>query len=234
MTDQISPPAWQPDTSNPKAAAKAAKAYAKASRPFYKKKRFILPVAMVVLIVIIAASSGGSGDNGPKVIDDKNTSANDKSNVKDEPKVDAKADPGTESNPVRIGKTVELEGTQYTVKSARKASSLGGEFMEEKADGVFVVVTLTIENMKDESKIFSDSAAKFVTSDGTSYGSDSDGTIAVMGDGGEPLFFEEMHPDLPKTGQLIFDVPPKALKGGMLEVSDLFGGGEAYIALGLK
>lgn len=45
---------------NPKAAAKAAKAYAKASRPLYKKKRVLIPAALVVLG--IAAAAGGGGD----------------------------------------------------------------------------------------------------------------------------------------------------------------------------
>ena len=42
--------------------AKAEKAYAKASRPWFKKKRFILPLGLVALIVIFAGTSGG-GDN---------------------------------------------------------------------------------------------------------------------------------------------------------------------------
>ena len=45
---------------DPKAQAKAEKAYRKALRPSYKKKRFIIPVTfVVVLVVAIAASSGG-------------------------------------------------------------------------------------------------------------------------------------------------------------------------------
>lgn len=43
------------------AQAKAAKAYSKAQRPFYKKKRFIIPVALLVLIGI-GGVAGGSGD----------------------------------------------------------------------------------------------------------------------------------------------------------------------------
>ncbi len=42
-----------------KARAKAEKAYRKAQRPFYKKKRFILPVLFLLLIVVIAATAGG-------------------------------------------------------------------------------------------------------------------------------------------------------------------------------
>ena len=53
--------------SNSKADAAAAKAYAKAERPWYKKKRFMIP--LVVVVIAIVASAAGSGD------DDKDTTA---------------------------------------------------------------------------------------------------------------------------------------------------------------
>jgi len=51
-----------PVRTNPKADAKAAKAYAKAMRPWYKKKRFLLPLGLVLLIVAVSAGSSGSAD----------------------------------------------------------------------------------------------------------------------------------------------------------------------------
>jgi hypothetical protein len=45
---------------DPKAQARAEKAYRKASRPFYKKKRFIIPTALVVLFIVLVATSRGS------------------------------------------------------------------------------------------------------------------------------------------------------------------------------
>jgi hypothetical protein len=151
-----------------------------------------------------------------------------------EPQPPARAERGSQDNPVGVGQTISLEGTKYTVTQAETAEAVGSQFMREQADGVFVVVTLTIENTKNETKTFMDEAAKFVTKDGSSYSTDSDGTFAVLGDGEEPLWLTDMQPDLPKTGKLVFDVPPAKVKGGVLEVSDLFGRGEAYIALGLN
>jgi hypothetical protein len=66
MSDEDSPE--QPREAGPrdaKAEAAAAKAYAKAQRPWYKKKRWIFSIGVVLLIIVIAAAgSGGSGDNG--------------------------------------------------------------------------------------------------------------------------------------------------------------------------
>jgi hypothetical protein len=61
MTDQHTDPVPPQFTSpkDAKAQAKAEKAYRRATRPWFKKKRFILPLAVVLLIAIFAATSGG-------------------------------------------------------------------------------------------------------------------------------------------------------------------------------
>jgi hypothetical protein len=61
---------------NPRAEAKAAKAYAKASRPWYQKKRWIALIIIGILIVIaIATSGGGSGDDSSSPTSGKDTTS---------------------------------------------------------------------------------------------------------------------------------------------------------------
>ena len=57
------PPQWA-DAAEAKAQGKAAKAYAKAQRPWYKKKRYILGMGLLALIVIVAVAGGGGEENG--------------------------------------------------------------------------------------------------------------------------------------------------------------------------
>jgi len=227
------PPGGQPGYENPKAAAKAAKAYAKASRPWFKKKRYILLIVVVIIIIAAVAGGGGSGD-GPEVVGDPKDAAATKGGNDDKATKDEAPKAGTKGNPIAVGQTVKLEGTQYTVGSVKTASTVGSQYFSEAAGGIYVIVDLTIENTKNETKTFFDSAAHFIGSNNKSYDTDSDGTFAAMGDDGETLIFEEMQPDVPKTGILVFDVPKDAMAGGLLEVSDLFGRGDAYIDLGLK
>jgi hypothetical protein len=52
-------PPGQPGPRDAKAEAAAAKAYAKAKRPWFKKKRFIIPLAFVAIMVIGGAFAGG-------------------------------------------------------------------------------------------------------------------------------------------------------------------------------
>ena len=222
-------PGFEPPA-NPKAAAKAAKAYAKASRKWYQKKRWwILAVVVVIVIISVATSNGSDGPkkvdsasstDGPQKVDGASTTPSAKSESQTA---------GSKDNPIKVGETVELAGTRYTVKKAVTASEVGGEF-GKKADGIFVVVTLTIENMKNETKTFSDSAAKLDTTDGKEYATDDDGQIYAD----NSLVLEDMQPELPKTGTLVFDVPPAKVAGSTLKVSDLFGKGDAYVDLGLK
>jgi hypothetical protein len=217
------------DARDAKARAKADKAYAKASRPWYKKKRFIVPGALLVLIVIIAATSGGGGGDNGTVVSDSTSTSGDKAATDDEGSADeGSASKGSADNPYKVGQTVALEGTEYTVTGARTQKKVGGIF-GEKAAGVFVVVDLTIENKKNETKTFMDEAATFIAADETEY-SGSDAAIYLD----NSLWLTDMQPDLPIDGQLLFDVPPTKVAGGLVRVEDLFGGGEAYIDLGLK
>ena len=214
-----------------RADAKAEKAYAKASRPWYKKKRFIIPIALVVLIGIVAAV-GGETETGPTVVGGGDSSSENSSSEGDGSSGGSNK-AGSKSNPLAVGQTVELEGTRYTVESAKRSQRVGGQFFQEKANGVFVTVELTVENKKNETKTFSDEAAKFISTDDKRYSTDSDGTIASAGEGDESFLLMDMQPDVPESGILVYDVPNGKAKGGLLEVRDLFGGGEAYIDLGL-
>lgn len=100
MSDLQTPHSGPAPSGNPKADAKAAKAYAKASRPWYKKKRYWL-LAFVLLIAIISVGSGGGddvtetgSDNGDtsSAADDSGSETNESAEEKAEPamKVEAK------------------------------------------------------------------------------------------------------------------------------------------------
>ena len=120
---------------------------------------------------------------------------------------------GSKGNPITIGETVKLEGTQYTVKCAKTAPTVGRDFLEENAGGVYVIVELTIENTKDETKTFLNDAAT-LGGNGKNYSTDDDGTFAAIGMTETRCIFEDMQPDVPKTGLLVYDVPKAAARVG--------------------
>ncbi|MGY1719290.1 hypothetical protein ACI8AG_09610 [Blastococcus sp. SYSU DS0552] len=58
------------DAKGAKAQAKADKAYRKASRPWYKKKRFILLAVIALIILIVIATSGGEEETPSGAVTD--------------------------------------------------------------------------------------------------------------------------------------------------------------------
>ena len=104
MTDNT-PPANARDA---RAQAKADKAYAKARRPWYKKKRFLLPLALIVLILIIVVAtlsmSGGDGNNTADSTSNPTTSTDNEQMA--EPENSSAAFPGAQPSDV-IGQADE-------------------------------------------------------------------------------------------------------------------------------
>ena len=91
---------------NPKAEAKAAKAYAKAMRPWYKKKRFIVPLGLVTLTIAGTAMSGGSDNSKPTA--SVNT-----------PQVSQSATPAAQEKPAAQAKPEMTTSQENAVESAK-------------------------------------------------------------------------------------------------------------------
>jgi len=111
MTDLLPPQTGHMPTGNPKADAKAAKAYAKATRPWFKKKRWWLAGAVIVVIGASATSGGGTGDETAS-----NNSSSQSSNAGKTHKAvsNGKAQPAQESGPVE---TVSQENARESAES---------------------------------------------------------------------------------------------------------------------
>lgn len=205
-----------------KADAKAAKAYAKAQRPWWKKKRFILPLGLVLLIVAVSAgSSGGGGGN------DGGTNAGGGGSAQK----DGGGGGGGDGATGKVGEAIENAGTTYKVTNARTTKTIGDpDLGGARADGMFIVVNLQLTNNKDETKTFSEASAKIETSDGKEYET-SDKTVLVFGD--QSLLLKDIQPDLTTKGRLAFELPPNKVSGSTLVIEDLFGDGEIRVDLGL-
>jgi len=218
----------EPGTSHreAKGQAKAAKAYAKAQRPWWKKKRWIFSLGLILLIVAVSAGSSGGGGGGGSS-DDKSAEESGGGGGGSDDK-SAEEGGGTSG---AVGEALTNAGTTYKVTSARTATQIGDpELGGAKADGTFVVVNLELTNNKDETKTFMESSAKVVTSDGNSYET-SDKTVLAFAD--ESLLLKDIQPDLTARGKLAFDLPESKVSGANLVIEDLFGDGEITVDLGL-
>jgi len=113
------------DAKSAKAAAKASKAYAKALRPWYKKKRFIFSGVIVLLIIIIAASAGAKKSNpGPAP-----TSGGNKNPAGCVAKPASYPDQQSTDCVALPNNTVALANTTVTATWTRSTGSLGENFV---------------------------------------------------------------------------------------------------------
>lgn len=71
-------------TGNPKADAKAAQAYAKATRPWFKKKRWIAAMVFGVFVILGAATSGGTSEDDTPAASDTSSDTSSETSSEDE------------------------------------------------------------------------------------------------------------------------------------------------------
>lgn len=126
-----------------------------------------------------------------------------------------------------IGDRVVCGDLAYTVTDMTTAGGIGGSEFGAKPDGIFMIVTLQIDNLGKETKTVDSSYVKAIDSQGRTFESDNEAWAYLE----DNLFFKQVQPGLPAKGQIVFDVP----KGESfnLQVTDsIFGGNEELIAVG--
>ncbi|MDX6264654.1 MAG: hypothetical protein QOH84_6342 [Kribbellaceae bacterium] len=118
VSPQLQPP---PSHRDAKATAKAAKAYAKAQRPWYKKKRFIgLGALIVIIVIVIASNNGGSTSTTPPAAQSTAAKAS-------APKASAPAS-APASVPVAAGKALPIQNGDWRLDSIRIKDDGLGDF----------------------------------------------------------------------------------------------------------
>lgn len=214
-----------PADENPKAAAKAAKAYAKATRPWWKKKRFIIPTVAVALVVVFTATNkGGTKDDEVKVTAGGETPSGAASTEPGTAK--PKGDPGTEKNPAPRGTAVQNKSAKYQVLDVTTTKHIGSQYLGKDAAGTFVVVKLSVTNVKDSSIQFSTNDVKLQVN-GTEIDASDDSVYLD-----DHLLYEDVSPSLTKTGTVAFDVDPAAAGQGVLKLQAIFSTDKAvYLSL---
>lgn len=139
------PPQAYTSPKDARAQAKAAKAYAKAQRPFWKKKRYIIPVLLIALIVVISVAS--SSDTKKKEETAAKTCAG--KTYPDQQKTDLCAN---------AANTVSLGGLAVTAQPfVAKNDSIGGKAL---------CSSITIKNTSDNSQDYNELDFKAQTPSG--------------------------------------------------------------------
>ncbi len=103
-----------------------------------------------------------------------------------------------------IGEEVTVGDVSYIVNSISSAQTLGGEYMNKTAQGVYLVVNVTVTNKGNESLDVSNSF--FTLVDGEKQ-YDSDGVASLYAnEDGQSFFVNSINPDLSLSSNVAFDV----------------------------
>lgn len=133
------------------------------------------------------------------------------------PAAEKKRDPdaplGSEENPVPRGKAVENKSARYEVLDVKVEDSVQ---YAERPSGKYVVVSLSVTNVKDETiQVSTDDFTLII-----------DGLIIEVDDATygyeDALVYDDISPGLKKIGTIVFDVLPRDAGKGILRAQAAF------------
>ncbi len=172
----------------------------------------LLALIALILVIVVATMSGGGGGDGTAPQTSSPTTPREEDR-REEPQRGEGAGIG---DPVRDGKF------EFTVTKVQPGvQQIGGEFGDE-AQGQFILVHVTVENIGDESQLFDGSAQKLFDAKNREFSAD---TVAAKYLEESKSFLNEINPGNKVNGIVVFDVP-KDVKPVKMELHDsVFSGG---------
>jgi hypothetical protein len=194
-----------------KVEASIAKAKMKALRPWFKKKRFIVPIAFVLLIGISQAAGGGK--------DDSETSQSGSSSQTEDPNSNSTETEEPSISMPGIGdKAVDGE-LQFTVTDVKCGiEKVGGEYLSAEPQGQFCKIGLVIANVGNEAATMYSSSQDLYDSKGRKFATDD--TAMIYSESENDTWVNEINPGNSVDGSLFYDVP----KDVVLDYIELHGG----------
>jgi Domain of unknown function (DUF4352)/Protein of unknown function (DUF2510) len=171
-------------------------------KPWFKKKRIMIPLLGLVAIIAMASAGGGGSTKTPVAQTDAAAPAAPVPAAKAAPAAPvpaAKAAPG-------IGSKV-LDGKfEFTVTKVEKVGpSFAGQFgTKEVAQGEFIIVRVNVKNVGNEAQMLDSSSQKLINSAGQKF----DPSTAIMSiKGADKFFLTNINPGNSVMGApVLFDV----------------------------
>jgi Domain of unknown function (DUF4352) len=163
--------------------------------------------ASVIAVAFFCFIAFGSGD------DKKSSSSSDSSSSSSNEEVHRK-----------MGEEIAVGHFTYRVDGTKFMKTIGNEFSSKTADGVFLIIKVSLANNDKEEHTIDNSMFKLTDAKGTEYESSTEGETALEMSGSETLFLKQCNPNITKSGLLIFEVPKQGsynlhLSGGFWDGS---------------
>lgn len=189
--------------------------------PPQKKRGKALWIVLGVVIAVIVVCCGGGGilianSGGDSVKASKGGTGSNSGQQS--------GDIGTQEHPAPRGTAVQNKSDKYQIDNVQIRDDLGS--FADKPQGKYVVITLTVENVKNSTvQISSDDFTLLVN--GTQIDTSDQGF--ALDDG---FSYDDLSPHLKRTGKIVFDVDPKYAGQGVLRAQAELSADEAvYLSL---
>ena len=197
----------------------------KLKKPIYKRVWFW------VLAVVVLGSFATGGD------DEAETTTAADTQTQTTTETETTAESSESAAPVEpsftIGQVVNVGDVEYTVNSLSTATTLGSEYFNQTANGVYLVVEVRVKNNGQKAMMIDTNLFSLVDGE-IVY--DSDGTASMYANTDESgtnlgFFLENLNPGLEKTGNVVFDVPQSIIDSStkQLKVTTGFFGTESAL-----
>lgn len=193
--------------------------------PKKKAKKWPWVVGVIVALFVISAVAGG-GDK------DESTSAGAGSApvaAGDSPAAPAapaaeEAPPAPEQPAAGIGTPVRDGKFEFTVTNVESGLTTLGDnpFLQEEAQGQFVIVTMTVLNTSNEPKGLSPDDQKMFDAQGRKFTADTGAGLNLDTD---VAFWDEINPGNTVTIKVVYDMPAGAVPTSMELHDSMFSGG---------
>lgn len=168
----------------------------------------------VIILIVVISSSGKSSTK-----DDASTATSSDAPVS--AKHPAKAAKPKKAAP-GIGDTVKDGRFKFVVTSITSKHKVGTEYMNQTAQGKYLLIHVTVTNVGKSSQLFTDSNQELKDAEGRKYDADTSAAIYL---GDSNAFLKEINPGNSVKGILLYDVP-KDMKPTTIELHDsIFSGG---------
>ncbi|GAA3694450.1 DUF4352 domain-containing protein [Terrabacter ginsenosidimutans] len=198
--DPTQQPTWQPPM------VPAPPVPAPPRKSWFARHKIMTGLLALVLIGIVASAVNGGGSSSPTTT----SSGAAGGQGGDAPAEDA---PAT----AKVGQKVRDGQFEFTVTKVQKGvKSVGDQYLNEKAQGQFVLVNVTVSNIGDAAQTLSDSSQKVRDAKGREFSSDTAAAIYVKDN---KVFLEEINPGNTVKGTLVFDMP-KGTEPASIELHD--------------
>lgn len=202
---------------------------------WFARHKVLTALGVVVLLVIIGANLGGGGEEEPTTP----SVAADTGSPDTAPEADeAPAEPAPAEEPPAeepeqsapgVGTAVRDGKFEFTVTSVETGvATVGDEYLNEQAQGQFVLVHMTVTNIGDAAQMFDGSSQKLVDTAGREHSADTSAAI-YLGDANS--FLTDINPGNSVEGTVVFDIPADAVPA-TLTLHDSFFSGGVEVSLG--